>query len=268
MTKREHRPLHVVCASVGALCMGVDVVSNVDFMYASTGKLFDSSIAAVVAVALGTAFALTASLAALRQRAIVAAIMLFFGFLLGAGFSLSATLDRVATQRDVALAKVWDNDPELAAMKESLADLRQRKMQECATGDGPKCKALTDAVEIEAVKSAPLIAAREARLDSMGQRIAAMIPALTVEQASMYQPVLLPVALFVLANWLLAFGLSGAPVIPEFDIRLTGRAEQEERAKRYVTQYKGQFNRAPNVVELRRALQVSEGIAKKALKAA
>jgi len=248
--------------------MAVDVVSNVDFMYASTNNLFDSSIAAVVAVALGTAFALTASLTAFRQRMFVAGIMLLLGFALGAGFSLSATLDRVATQRDAALTKVWANDPELVALKESLADLRARKTQECATGDGPKCKALTDAAADEAIKMQPLIAAREAKLDSMGQRIAAMLPFMTVEQASMYQPVLLPVALFVLANWLLAFGLSGAPVVPEFDIQLTGRAEQEERAKRYVTQYRSQFNRAPNVVELRKALQVSEGIAKKAIKAA
>jgi len=248
--------------------MSVDVVSNVDFMYASTGKLFDSSIAAVVAVALGTAFALTASLAALRQRAVVAAIMLFFGFLLGAGFSLSATLDRVATQRDVALAKVWTSDPEIASLQGSLMTLRAQTAAECGTGVGDKCRKLREALESETAAIGPQIAARQAKLDSMGQRIAAMLPFLSVEQASMYQPVLLPIALFVLANWLLAFGLSGAPVIPEFDIRLSGRAEQEERAKRYVTQYKGQFNRAPNVVELRRALQVSEGIAKKALKAA
>ena len=48
----------------------------------------------------------------------------------------------------------------------------------------------------------------------------------------MFQPMLLPVALFLMGAYFVAFGLAGTKVKPEFEVELTGRAAADDKAKR------------------------------------
>lgn len=265
MTKRIHTPLYVVSAMIGGSCLFADTASNVQYVYNQTDTLLDSTILAVVAVAAGTAFALTAAFEAGRQRAYGVWLILVAAFLIGATFSLTATADRTNNQRLAALTKVWNADTQHASMFEDWRVRRRLADKECAPangGRGPQCAMAEDRAH-EARKE---LEARRLELDVTAQAIHAYLPFIPVPIAAKLAPMSLPVALFLLANALLAFGLGGKKVEPEFTIELSGKAAQVDKAKRYVKQYRQQYGKAPNVVELRRAVGVSEGIARAAIR--
>lgn len=265
--KRTYPPLYVVATCVGILCIITDVASNIEFGLEQTGTLFDSTIIAIVAVASGTVIALSCAMAALRACHIVLTIMLSLGFLLGAAFSLSATLDRVATQRDNKLTSVWSKDLEIQELFKRKAWIVRAATDECRKtsrrypdGNGPACQSIRGEIPLIDMQ----IQVRKAHLDSLGRRISAMTAGhVTIEQASLYQPCILPVALFILGNWLVAFGLNGRMIKPEFEIKLTGRAELEAKAERYADAFQAQKGRLPKPSELEEVLGVSTAVARR-----
>lgn len=266
MTKRTHTPLYVVSAMIGGSCLFADTASNVQYVYNQTETMLDSTILAVVTVAAGTAFALTAAFEAGRQRSYGVWLFLILAFCLGATFSLTATADRTNNQRLAALTKVWTADPQHQSLYQDWRKRRARADDECAPKRGGRGK-LCESEELRAVEARTELEHRRMELDVTAQAIHAYMPFVPVDIASKLAPMSLPVALFLLANALLAFGLGGKKVEPEFVIQLTGRAADEDKAKRYVKQYKDQYGKAPNVIELRRAVGVSEGVARKAIRA-
>lgn len=193
--------------STGLACLAVDIWTNVDFIAGVDGSYWSSSVAAVVVVAIATAVALSAAGASTRRGHLGIAAGLFAGFLCGAAFSLSATLDRVASARDAAVQRARAANAPLHEARQALTETRTARDAECATGRGPKCRSLEAKVDELRRELGGLGAERVE--DSMGVRIAAMIPGLTPEQVQLYQPVFLPVALFLFANFLIAFGLAG-----------------------------------------------------------
>lgn len=252
--KRILTPFGTLAAIAGLGAMNVDMWSNVEFMAAQTQTLYDSSVAAVIAVGCGTAIALTAALEAWRYGNRAMAVMLFAGYVLGAGFSLTATLDRVASQRDAQLNRVWKADDELQDHLRTRRKVVEMATRECASGIGDKCRAIRGEVEIAEEK----VARRKSELDSMGQRIAAMLPWVTPETASRYQPVLLPFALFILGNWLFAFGISGRPVEKdEFDTELSGQAAMDAKVIRFASEFRKRNGRPPYAGEIRDRLQLN-----------
>lgn len=265
MTKRMHTPLYVVSAMIGGACLFADTASNVQYVYNQTDTFLDSTILAVVAVAAGTAFALTAAFEAGRQRSYGVWGILVMAFLIGATFSLTATADRTNNQRLTALTKVWKADAQHENLLASWKYRRGKADAECSPAKGGIGRLCRDAEE-SAVQAKTDLEARRLELDVTAQAIHTYLPFVPVDIASKLAPMSLPIALFLLANALLAFGLGGKKVEPEFRIELTGKAADKDKATRYVKQYREQYGKAPNVIELRRAVGVSEGIARAAIR--
>ena len=215
------------------------------------------------------------------SRALVARVgdffrMLLIGYFAAVTFSLSATLDRVASQRDVKMERIWSADPEI----QRLVKVRDR-MEYMATREATEGKrdrrgrvispagkgAAYDAAFAEAKIAKDLIAKRKSELDSLGKRISAMTGGyVTIEQASVYQPCILPVALLILGQWLVAFGLSGRKVKPEFDVSLTGRAADHDKVLRFTRQFQATHQRQPTPSEVRAALGMTATKARRHLR--
>lgn len=268
--KRTYTTIHVLGAIAGLLCILVDVASNGEFVYAQTKTIYDSQFAAVFTVAIATALALTACMAAVRQRAIVTAVMLFAGYVYGTAFSLSATLDRVATGRDAQLSEKFRGDDIWKSTKKKRDHLDYAASRECSRVDprsgrsrGPRC----EAAEREVRVADDLLKKREEQLDSLGVRIAAFLPAsVRPSHVSLYQPTLLPVALLVLGQWLTAFGVNGRRVAPEFGIAAAAEHSVEARARRLRQEFQRVHGRDPKPKEIAQALNTTIAVSKRLAK--
>lgn len=258
----QYTPFHILAATAGLGILAVEIGTNIDHQYHQTGTLWDSSIAAVIAVGLGTALALTACHRSLRAWKPVTAGFLLVAFTLGAAFSLTATLDRVATLRDQSLERVWSADPELTLLRIERDQARRDANTECSVkrgGRGEKCEKAE--AQLKAVTAR--VTEREDALNPLGKRLAALIPWITVREASVFQPLLLPVALFMLGNWLLAFGMAGQKPKAEFGTALSRRDELEARAQRFALSFQATHGRLPKAIEVRDNLRVSSAVAKR-----
>lgn len=219
---------------IGIACISVDTGSNLEFVAGGSipRDLTDWNflMAAVVAVSLATVVALAAAGAAWRRRQPLLAAGLAVAFLCGAGFSLSATLDRAGSQRDAAVGDMRSHNVMLQRTQTALSEERGKLATanaaiaiECARynhrrhkpEDWPRCfgakgQAETATGEIARLRATLATLGAEKVEDSMGTRIAALIPGVTPTQVQTYQPVLLPVALFLFGNLLVSFGLAGS----------------------------------------------------------
>lgn len=220
--------------TVGIGCIVVDTWSNIEFIGgtvvtspADLLKLesWNSLMAAVVVVAVATAVSLAAAGASWRRGSVALAGGLLLAFGCGAAFSLSATLDRVGSARDAAVegrqshnVAIEHSDAALQSARRALGEAEKASKLECEGAPAdltawPKCRSrkadaatvLADVARLEAAL-AELGAKRET--DSMGSRVAALLPWMTARQVQTYQPMLLPVALFLFGNLLVAFGIA------------------------------------------------------------
>ncbi|MEQ8823817.1 MAG: hypothetical protein RIC14_05540 [Filomicrobium sp.] len=229
----------VAAILIGVAAMSVDTWSNIEFQVGRPLVLSDllspgiwtSLTAAVVVVAISTAAALTVAGIAWRGRKWGLAAGLFLAFLCGAAYSLSATLDRVSTAKDGRVHEKQSHNLAIAeakaaveAARDQLGAAKAGMLAECKgrnpanlSDDGwPKCRRHWRAAESAQAK----LASAEAQRSSLGaivvedsgaERVAALIPfgLVSPKQVTLYQPVLLPVALFLFGNLLVAFGFAG-----------------------------------------------------------
>lgn len=270
MTKIEHTVFHVVCILSGLAIMGSDVGNNVDFMYQQTKTLLDTNVLAVIAVALGTALGLTAIFIAIRERKVIMAIMLIVGTLLGAAFSVTATLDRVATLRDQSLESVRMKDSIYVALRSELIKTIQDTATECSPkkgGRGPNCLKGED--QVAALKDQ--LEKRDLELDSLGKRLATLFPFMSVKMASIAQPLLLPFALFLLGNCLFAFGCAGklVKVIPQQSFEFVDpRTALEDQVAKFKASYVAKEGREPSAYIVAKTMNLSHAKAKRLLEKA
>lgn len=266
MVKTVYPPFWVGAIMAGLSLVLVDVYSNVQFMMEqSINGFLDSNVIGVICLALGTAIALPAAARAARTKHIVLAFGLLIGFLIGAAFSLTATLDRVASQRDAKLGAIWKADDLMRSLVEEHKRLNYAASRECATGRGKRCAAAEEEVGVSKNK----IAQREAELDSMGRRISGLTNGrITVHAASLFQPNLMPLGLFLLGNLLIAFGAAGVRVKPEFDVGLTGRDAVQAKAARYIAEYEAVHGKRPPPSAISATCKVSKTVAQTALRKA
>lgn len=247
----------VVAILIGVAAIVVDTWSNVEFL---AGKpltpsallepgIWSSNTAAVVVVAIATAAALTTAGVAWRGRRLGLAAGLFAAFLCGAAFSLSATLDRVATSKDAGVSEKQDHNRAIASADAAIAEATRNLVtaqagmkRECDgrdparldPGRWPICRGHWQDAE-EATAALTLARAQRDRLgatrveDSGAARIAAMIPGLSPQQVTLYQPVLLPAALFLFGNLMTAFGFAGLTTSSVARPRVTAKAERPMR---------------------------------------
>lgn len=254
--KRVHTPLHIGAAIVGVGAVITELWSNTQHIYHMVQSYMDPAVMAAVATSIGVTIALSCSLTAFRQRHLFNGTMLFITFVLGAGYTLSTTLDRTASARDMALAKVWAGDAQHEELRQLLGKVTYAAARTCA-GKGAKSKACEDASpEIDVAKRR--IEERRGELDAMGKRLAAIVPGITPAQASLYQPMLLPVCLFLMGSFLVAFGIAGKMEAPEFKVELTGRDALLDKARRFASEFRAQHGRMPRPAEISKVLGVSE----------
>lgn len=220
--------------AVGIGCLAVDTWSNLEFMGGPivlkpsdllNMDAWNSLMAAVVVVAIATAVSLAAAGASWRRGSKPLAVGLFVAFGCGAAFSLTATLDRVGSTRDAAIedrqshnVAIERTEAVLAAARVSLAEAEKGITIECEgapvdLANWPMCRSYKSReamARANLARSGEVLATLGARreIDSMGIRLSAILPWITARQVQTYQPLLLPAALFMFGNLLVAFGIA------------------------------------------------------------
>lgn len=220
---------------IGIAAMSVDTWSNLEFQ--SGGALTVSALlepefwtslkAAVVVVAIGTAAALTLAGLSWRAGRVGLAIGLFAAFVFGAGYSLNATLSRVSDAKDGGIHAAQSHNLAIAEAKAAVARW-ETALAKAEAGMAAECKGRDPATltakgwplcvgHYQAAEAAQgrLEAARAERaalgapvvLDSGAERVSALLFGwVSPAQVTLYQPILLPVALFLFGNLLIAYG--------------------------------------------------------------
>lgn len=272
MMQRERTPGHWAAAGLGMICLGVSTWTNVQEIHSRTKDWADSTILMVVAVSVAAAFALVYAFKAWHEGLWPKAVILFLGFIFGAGCEITTTLDRVATQRDAKMHSIWSSDKKWQHYSKVEQDENYLASRECTKvvgtrghTDGPVCQAHRN----EEAIARDLRMKRETELDSLGQRLSAMtLGAVSPKLASLYQPVLWPFALWLLFNGLLAFGLDGREIEPEFNFEQKGRKADLAKAGRFIDGYKSSHGQLPSIHEVVEACDVKEYTAAKLLREA
>lgn len=267
---RSWTTLHVIALFVGGYIVATEVASNVEHIVHGTGSIYNPAVFIAIGVSVGTVFSFTMAMDAMENwkkiSSWINAAGLIAAFIFGTAFTLSTTLDRTAIARDNALTKVWKNDQEMKNLDQLYQTAQYSVSKECGSGRGKKCEALS--VEIVNIKKQ--IEVRQSDLDSMGKRINVATGGLiSAENASILQPMLLPIAMFLMGTFMLAYGMKGRetePTASEFDLELTGMDAKEEKAKRFIREYKKKNRKLPSVSDVRKVSDVSYPTAVKYLK--
>lgn len=264
--KRKWMALHIAAIIIGSYIVVTEVVSNVEHIMVGTGSIYNPAVFTAIGVSIGTVFAFSMAMNALEEwrklSSWINAIGLFVAFLFGAAFTLSTTLDRTATARDNQLVKVWQTDEQLNTYVKSFNTLSTQASRECATGRGQRCEAVV--VEISQLQEK--IKVRRSELDSMGKRFAAATGGVvSAESMSILQPMFLPISMFLMGIFMVAYGMKGRLVQPEFQqqIELNGKELQKDKAFRFIREYKEKNGRSPTVKQVMNIASVSYGTAKK-----
>jgi hypothetical protein len=123
-----------------------------------------------------------------------------------AGYTLSASVERLGTYRDVKITSALAGNAKVG--KEAYDAAVKTAASEC-TMRGARCRAAEEAVKRarESLSEKPV----QGVADSMGARIIAVLPFLTPEQVQLYQPLTLPIGLQFGGFFLLALGISPRP---------------------------------------------------------
>lgn len=265
--KRIWTSLHVTALVVGGYIIATEVASNVEHIVHGTGRVFDPAVFTAVGVSIGTVFAFTMAMDALEDwkklSSWINASGLIAAFIFGTAFTLSTTLDRTATARDNHLAKVWKNDQEMNSLMEIFQKVSYQAARECGTGRGQKCEAISAEVKVAQTR----IDQRRNSLDSMGKRISVATGGwIDAELASMFQPMFMPIAMFLMGTFMIAYGVKGKVVKSEFNVGLTGMAAKEDKARRFINEYRTMNGKLPTASQVKSIVAVSDPTARSYLR--
>ena len=261
--KRTWSTLHIIALLIGGYILITEIFSNVEHIVHGTKSLYNPAVFIAIGVSIGTVFAFAMAMDSLEEwkklSSWVNAIGLMIAFIFGTAFTLSTTLDRTATARDSQLNVVRMNDKELNLEIDNLQKLSLVATRECSTGRGQKCEAIS--AEVNMIEKR--VEAKKASLDSMGKRISSATGGLiSAENATIFQPMFLPLAMFLMGTFMISYGMKGRMVEPEFKIGLTGMAAKEDKARRFICEYKSTNGSLPSVIEVKKVADVSYPTAK------
>lgn len=265
--KRKWTALHLAGLGIGGYIVATEVISNVEHIVHGTQSLYNPAVFTAIGVSIGTVFAFAMAMDALEDwkklSSWVNAMGLLAAFVFGTAFTLSTTLDRTATARDTHLAKVWKNDQEMDSLMKIFQNVSYQAARECGTGRGQKCEAISAEVKVAQLR----IDQRRNSLDSMGKRISVATGGLIEpDVASIFQPMFMPIAMFLMGTFMVAYGVKGRAVKPEFNVGLTGMAAKEDTARRFITEYRQTNNKCPTAAAVRKVAGVSDPTARMYLK--
>lgn len=261
--KRTWSTLHIIALLIGGYILITEIFSNVEHIVHGTKSLYNPAVFIAIGVSIGTVFAFAMAMDSLEEwkklSSWVNAIGLMIAFIFGTAFTLSTTLDRTATARDSQLNVVRMNDKELNFEIENLQKLSLQSARECGSGRGQKCEAISAEVKLVGIR----VEAKKAALDSMGKRISSATGGLiSAENATIFQPMFLPLAMFLMGTFMISYGMKGRLVQPEFKICLTGMAAKEDKARRFINEYKTTNGGLPSIIEVKKVADVSYPTAK------
>lgn len=253
MMKREYTSLHVMAQIIGMTHVLTDAGSNVEFMWRQLGTIWDTNLLMVIVVAIGGAFALSVVIKSWQQKDYVLALWVFLGFCFASIFSLSATYNRVATTSQVAAQEILKNDEEYKSLYLIYQSAVRDAGIECSPGRGGRgdnCEKAETAVTALKKK----LKVRKGELDVNFAGVSGDLTMLA-----------LPLALWVLGNGLLAFGINGRKIPPEFV--LDKPDTPQEKARRFVLEYVSTNGKTPTLKLVMERTGVSVHYARKAIKA-
>lgn len=265
--KRKWHTLHIIALVVGGYIIATEIFSNVEHIIHGTKSLFNPAVFTAIGVSIGTVFAFTMAMDSLEEwkklSSWVNASGLMVSFIFGTAFTLSTTLDRTATARDSQLAAIWKNDSEMNSLQDIFQKVSYQAARECGSGRGQRCEAISAEVKIAQSR----IDQKRNNLDSMGKRISAATGGMIdAETASIYQPMFMPIAMFLMGTFMIAYGMKGRIVRPEFNLGLTGMAAKEDKARRFINEYRTVNKSLPSIAEIKTIAGVSYPTAKTYLK--
>jgi len=212
---------------IGMTHVLTDAGSNVEFMWRQLGTIWDTNLLMVIVVAIGGAFALSVVIKSWQQKDYVLALWVFLGFCFASIFSLSATYNRVATTSQVAAQEILKNDEEYKSLYLIYQSAVRDAGIECSPGRGGR----GDNCE----KAEIAVTALKEKLDRRADKLVVKLPGLSSEVTAMLPNLMAPLALYIFANCLVAFGLNGRIVRPEFE--LTAPEKPIDKARRFVVNY-------------------------------
>lgn len=275
MTKmtRVHTPLHYVIGSIGLLCLFVEIGSNVDHTAKQAGTIYDAAAFAAIAVSIGVAFALAGAMDAFEDwrklSSWVNGSALFACYLVGAAYTLTTTFERTSSLRDQSMSRTWKNDKQHEELVSLYSKVSYMAARTCGEQKDRKngSKACTD-IRNEVEIAQERLDQRRGELDPMGKRVAWLsMGTLDVATAGNIQPLFLPIALFLMGSFFIAYGVKGRMIPAEFTTELSGMAAKEDKARRFISAYLADNGALPTVTQVCKVAGVSMPTARKYIKA-
>ena len=170
------------------------------------------------------------------------------------------------------MERVWNKDKQHNEYQSLLIKVSNSAARTCGEANWQKvdakkasraCADIRQEVDIAQEK----LEMRRGELDPLGKRISWMsMGYMDVTTAGMIQPMFLPIALFLMGTFMVAYGVKGRMVPAEFDTALTGMAAKEDKAARFIVAYYQSHNNLPSVADVCRTAKVSEPTARKYLR--
>ena len=254
---RVLKPIHWIALGVGCVAAFVEGLSNIDDIAHKVGTLYDPGVFAAAITSIGAAVLLAFTLKAFNQKHIMVGAGLALTLIVTAAYTVSTTLNRTSSARQAALTKVVEKDLQWLQIFKIVGSLSERTAWECGQGAGVKCNNNRTAL----ILAQGQLQSRQDELDAMGQQVRWLltpIVKLDTDTAGRIQPLFLPVALFLLAMMCVAFGANGEYVKPEFDTALSGRDAVEDKAKRFIAEYKKTHGVNPPVSTVQKVVDIKE----------
>jgi hypothetical protein len=206
MAQRQQYPIFkIVATALGSTFGAVECWLNADTIAKVAGWV-SPDVAIIVMASGGALAALPLAERAWKAGQPLKALGLGVLFTLMAAYSLTASLDRVAGQKDNAVATVAGDNNRTGLAKEGYETAKTAAATECANGRGKKCRDAEAA--LDAARKAYMAAPATRTEDSGTLRITAVLPFLPAEKVRLYQPLILPVSFQLGAFLFLALGLS------------------------------------------------------------
>ena len=271
---RVHTPLHKIVLGVGIGCVAVTVGSNVEHIVNQSGSFFDPAAFAAIAVSIGVVFALSAAMDAFEDwrklSSWINGLALLSCFIVGAAYEMSTTFDRTSTLRDKSMSASWKKDQqhqELVSLYTKVSYMAARTCgeQRDRKNGSKACQDIRQEVDVAQER----LEQRRGELDPLGKRVAWLsMGKLDVATAGNIQPLLLPIALFLMGSFFVAYGVKGKFVEAEFSTELTGMAAKEDKARRFIHAYQEQNSKLPSVADVCKIAGVSDPTARKYLRKA
>lgn len=269
MWKRD--TTHYAALAVGVAAAAIEGYSNIEYIHSVVGQYSDPGVFAAGITSVGAAVLLAFSIKSFKHLT-TAGTTIGLGLLLTlmftAAYTMSTTLDRTSYVRQQKLVKVAENDIKYQEMMRIYKAIAARTVTECGAGVGERCrnnKAGLVATENDMNK-------RITELDSMGMQVQWMLSLvgikLDVETSGKIAPMFLPVALFLLGMFCIAYGERGYWIPdekPEFDEDsvVANSTAQKEKAIRFIREYASRNGRYPTPAVVKQVVKCNTYYARK-----